>query len=106
MTDGATELYINETTQFFNDAFQELKRATAKNGPFNSGHEAYAVILEELCEFWDEIRLKGEDRNRFNMRAELIQVAAMACRASMDLGLEESERDGQLKALHRWTGEE
>lgn len=92
---------IKETTQFFNDAFLELKRATQINGPFNSGHEAYAVILEELCEFWDEIRLKGSQRNRYNMRAELIQVAAMACRASMDLGLEESDRDLQLMALER-----
>lgn len=82
---------ISETTQFFNDAFQELKRATEQNGPFASGHEAYAVILEELCEFWDEIRLKNEDRDPANMRKELVQVAAMACRASMDLGLEDHE---------------
>jgi pyridoxine/pyridoxamine 5'-phosphate oxidase len=92
---------IKETTQFFNDAYQELKRATEINGPFNSGHEAYAVIMEELCEFWDEIRLKGHERNRYNMRVELVQIAAMACRASMDLGLEESERKDQLKALKR-----
>jgi len=90
--------------QFFDDALQELKRATGINGPFNSGHEAYAVILEEVDEFWDEIRLKGPERNRYKMRAELVQIAAMACRASMDMGLEESERYGQLKALHR--GEE
>jgi len=80
---------IRETTRFFNDAFQELKRATEENRPFNSGHEAYAVIMEELCEFWDEIRLKEQHRNLDNMRRELVQIAAMACRASLDLGLEE-----------------
>jgi len=48
-------------------------------------HEAYAVILEELDEFWEEV--KKRDPSAENMRKELIQVAAMACAAVVELRL-------------------
>ena len=67
----------------------ELSEARAKHpGRFNSAHEAYAVILEELDEFKAEVWKRGGRRNRGNMRRELIQVAAMAIRAIEDLDLE------------------
>lgn len=50
-----------------------------------SAHEAYAVILEELDEFWEEVRQKRG--NKVGMQNELIQVAAMAFRALSDLDL-------------------
>jgi hypothetical protein len=46
-------------------------------------HEAYAVILEELDEFWDEVRKKEHCPEK--MLRELIQIAAMAQRAAEDL---------------------
>ena len=61
----------------------ELVRATGKFGAFNSYHEGYAVILEELDELWDEI--KGGQRPA-ELRAEAIQVAAMAIRFVLDQG--------------------
>ena len=53
----------------------EIERARAKFPAFHSQHEAYAVILEELDEFWEKVR-RDEDG-----RSELIQVAAMAVAA-------------------------
>ena len=54
----------------------EVERAQAKFPPFKSHHEAYAVLLEEVEEFWDAI--KANDYK--NSRAEAVQVAAMALR--------------------------
>jgi hypothetical protein len=65
----------------------ELASARAKHARLNSAHEAYAVILEELDEFWDQVRLRREQRDKREMLKELIQVAAMAQRAAEDLEL-------------------
>lgn len=59
----------------------EIKRATAKHGPFPTRHHGYAVILEELDEAWHEIKHGTTDK----VRAEMVQVAAMAMRFIMDL---------------------
>lgn len=56
-------------------------------GDFNSPHEAYGVIQEEMHEFQVEVFLKPVQRNRVRMLKELVQIAAMAQRASEDLGL-------------------
>lgn len=64
------------------DAVDELVSAQVKFGPFASTHEGYAVILEELDELWGEIKRNG---SRERMRAEAIQVAAMAMRFVEDL---------------------
>lgn len=58
----------------------ELRRATDKYGAFNSPHEGYAVILEELDEMWDEV--KGNNQKEAVMEA--IQVAAMGARFVVD----------------------
>lgn len=58
----------------------ELRRATAKFGPFHSTHEGYAVILEELDEMWDEV--KGNQPKLAVLEA--VQVAAMAARFVVD----------------------
>ena len=53
----------------------ELDRANNLYPPFKSLHEAYAVILEELDEFWDEVKKKHPDSK--NTKEKLIQIAAM-----------------------------
>lgn len=63
----------------------ELKQAEAMFPSFHSVHQGYAVILEELDELWDEIRKKPEDRDPAKLRAEAVQVAAMAIRFVNDL---------------------
>lgn len=65
----------------------EVQRAGELHAPLNSAHEAYSVILEEVDEFWDEVKKKQRDRDPIKMRAELIQIAAMAVRTIENLGL-------------------
>ena len=54
----------------------ELSRANKLYKLFNSAHEGYAVMLEEMDELFDEIRKKRPDKSR--MQDEAIQVGAMA----------------------------
>ena len=65
----------------------ELASAMCKHPPINSLHEAYAVILEEVDEFWQEVKKRSSDRSRHAISLELRQIAAMAIRASIDLDL-------------------
>jgi hypothetical protein len=60
----------------------ELISATNKFGPINSLHEGYAIILEELDEFWDAVKSKESDS--LDILMELVQVAAMCQRTAMD----------------------
>jgi len=60
----------------------ELIRAQKKFPPFNSYHEGYAVLREEVDELWDEIK-GGQDPER--LRDEATQVAAMAMRFLLEL---------------------
>lgn len=76
---------------FANAMESELNNAREKWGPQKSAHESYAVILEELDEFWDEVKKKKSERSKEKMLAELIQVAAMCQRAAEDLRLIPSE---------------
>jgi hypothetical protein len=69
------------------DVRAELEIAMQKHAPLQSAHEAYAVILEEVDEFWEEVRKKREERDPDKMVKELRQVAAMACRAIHDCQL-------------------
>lgn len=72
----------------FADAVEaEVNRARGLHKPLNSAHEAYSVILEEVDEFWDEVKKKRSERNPQNMLVELIQIGAMAQRAAEDLKL-------------------
>ena len=59
------------------DIASEYKRANTLYPAFHSNHEAYAVILEELDEVWDEIKKSKEVTGNEKIKAELIQVAAM-----------------------------
>ena len=62
------------------DALNEYINARDTFKQFNSGHEGYAVILEELDELWREVQAnKGDPKiRRVRMRKEAMQVAAMA----------------------------
>jgi hypothetical protein len=60
----------------------ELLTATKKFGAFNSTHEGYAVIKEELDELWDGIRFNADPKS---LELEAKQVAAMAIRFLVDM---------------------
>ena len=83
----ATMAYIAEKFDFASFVAAEIKNARIKHQPIQSVHEGYAVILEELEEFWDEVRKKRADRDATLMLDELVQLAAMAQRTAEDTGL-------------------
>lgn len=65
------------------DVKAELYSANNKFPPFNSSHEGYAVLLEEVDEMFDDIK---KDLISHSI-LEALQVAAMAIKyiASMEL---------------------
>lgn len=60
----------------------ELLRATDEFGPFNSPHEGYAILKEEVEELWSDI--KGDEGHSPLAQMEATQVAAMAVRYIFD----------------------
>lgn len=73
---------------FITDVLAERQRADATWPPINSHHEGYAVLLEEVEEYFDEVRKKAHLRDPQAMYGELVQVAAVAWRIVRDLELE------------------
>lgn len=76
----------------------EYDRATSLYGKFNSAHEGYAVLLEEVEELWAEIKKSPKKRDPLKMKEEAVQVAAMALRflndcCSVDSLLETQRRE-------------
>lgn len=69
----------------FDAVMLELEHARANFPPMHSEHEGYAIIKEELEEAWDEIKKNPKKRDKAAIRAEMIQVAAMAIRFLGDL---------------------
>jgi len=69
----------------------EISSARVKYGAFNSTHEAYAVLLEEVEELWDIVK-KNTERTygtaEWKTKAllpELIQISAVAKRIAIEL---------------------
>ena len=73
---------MNAPHNIYFDIQDEVNRARSKFPDFHSAHEGYAVIKEELDELWDEIKQNGGNER---MKAEAIQVAAMAIRFIEDV---------------------
>ncbi len=63
----------------------EYDKATLTFPKFNSAHEGYAVILEEVRELEAEVFENRKFRSLKRMRAEAIQIAAMAIRFIEDI---------------------
>lgn len=63
---------------------QELDRATSRFDRFNSPHEGWAVIREELDELWEHV--KGNTGRDEDAMIEAVQIATMALRYVYDLG--------------------
>ena len=67
------------------DVSEELDRALRKFGRFHSAHEGIAVLREEYIELEQEVFKRAKKRRPAKMRAEAIQVAAMAIRFAMEV---------------------
>ena len=61
----------------------EFMGASASFPKFNSAHEGYAVLLEEVDELWEEVKKKEKDEDAMFVEAK--QVAAMALRFLYDI---------------------
>ena len=83
-----SEINLGVIDQAVRDEFRE---ASSKFQKFNSAHEGFAVLKEEVDELWEAVKLnkkKHPERNDLMMR-ECTQVAAMAFRFLHDVCLEE-----------------
>jgi hypothetical protein len=56
----------------------ELYMSNIKYGDFNSYHEGYAILLEEVDELWYEIKNNKIDGFEDRIKNEAKQVSAMA----------------------------
>lgn len=89
-----TQLNEFELNEIINNIKDELNQAVEKFHAYNSAHEGYAVILEELDELWDEI--KGQHRTP-EMYGEAKQVAATAIRFMFDICIMSKNPEGLNK---------
>lgn len=86
LVDSVTPQDLTQTVRkVLGEVEAELLTATSKFGGFNSAHEGYAVLLEEVDELWDEIKRNQKMRSMAKMRAEAIQVSAMGARFVLDI---------------------
>ena len=74
------------------DVMQEIVQAVNNWPPMNSQHEAFAVLMEEVDELWDCVRIKQKNRDLAKARNEAIQVAATAIRFAVEVCTEERGR--------------
>ena len=67
----------------------EIQTAKDKYGNFNSTHELYGVLVEEIEEFWNVVKEKNKEgtdisetalSKKQRMKHELSQIAAIALR--------------------------
>ena len=78
----------SEGQTFLHLVREETDRARVKHATnIHNVAEGYAIILEELDEFWEEVRAQHGERDRDRMLKELVQIAAMAQRTAEDCGL-------------------
>ncbi len=68
----------NKLRLVIGDVVGEFRTATSKFPPFNSAHEGFAVLKEEVDELWEEVKGNKKDGALNRMRLEATQVAAMA----------------------------
>lgn len=79
-----SELEISKIKSILSLVEVELYKAIISYKPFNSPHEGYAVMLEEVDELWEEVKKKPSKVSVKKMQKEALQIAAMAVRFVYD----------------------
>jgi len=74
------------------DASAEAQQAMLNWPPFNSAHEGFCVLKEEVDELWRHVMTNQKKRDLVAMRKEAIQVAAMALRFAAEVCTEQVGR--------------
>lgn len=75
---------MEKMNELLNRVSNELNQAIQNYHGFHSAHEGYAVLLEEVDELWDHVKLNQKKRNPNEMKKECVQIAAMAIRFALD----------------------
>jgi len=72
-------------TLFADLVVEELARARRKHPSMPSLHHGHSVLLEELSEFWDEVKKQDGQRDLEAAVRELVQIAASAQRIAEEV---------------------
>jgi len=68
------------------DVQREINRARSKHAPLHSLHEGYAVLLEEVDELWERVKMQNTNHEGDTPTyRELVQIGAMAQRIAEDV---------------------
>lgn len=76
---------VKDLTKISQEIMREAVRARDRYSPYNSLHEAYAVLKEEIEEFWTEVKKRPNNRFKKSIRKEVIQIGAVSMLILMDL---------------------
>jgi NTP pyrophosphatase (non-canonical NTP hydrolase) len=80
-------MYDNQIAiDYSQSIFEEMAFASSKFPAFASEHEGYAILLEEVDELWEAVKLNQKNPDRAKrIEKECIQVGAMALRFLHDM---------------------
>ena len=78
----------NIAIKYSQEIYEEMVKASGKFSAIASEHEGYAIILEEMDELWEVVKLNQKNPDRLKLcEKECIQVGAMALRFLHDMEL-------------------
>lgn len=89
--ENKVEKALDRVAHFVRD--EALQAVSVHGADYNSAHEAYAVLAEEVDEFWDWVKQKRAQRSKRAMVEELVQIAAVASKYAAQILREMDERD-------------
>ncbi len=64
-------------TKEIEDVIKEVELAERKFASYNSSHEGYSIIAEELDELWDEVKKHSHDYKKEYHEAKQIACTAI-----------------------------
>ena len=77
---------INSGYPLLGEVVDEMNKAISQFPTLHSLHEGYAIMLEEVDELWEHVKMNQKRRDKKAIKKECIQIAAMALRIILDCG--------------------